>query len=67
MRAASAVSTSTSRRSGRAAAAVAATAAGTSSTSVPNASQPGHLPNQRPAEYPHSVHANCTAAFAFAT
>jgi hypothetical protein len=28
-----------------------------SSTSVPNDPQPGHLPNQRPALYPHSVHA----------
>ena len=32
--------------------------------SVPNALQPGHFPNQRPDEYPHSMHANCTAGFA---
>jgi hypothetical protein len=30
---------------------------GVSSTSVPKALQPGHLPNQRPAVYPHSLHA----------
>jgi hypothetical protein len=31
---------------------------------VPNSPQDGHLPNQRPAEYPQSVHANWVAAFA---
>ena len=39
-------------------------AAGASSASVPNEPQPGHFPNQRPAEYPHSAHAYTTAAFA---
>jgi len=43
---------------------VVAAVGGASSTSVPNASQPGHFPNQRPAVYPHSEHANLTAVLA---
>src|SRR4030095_8529640 len=63
IRFASSAFTSTRRRSGLAAAFVLA-ASGASSTSDPKTSQPGHLPNHLPAAYPHSVHANWTAALA---
>src|SRR5205823_4447663 len=61
IRAASATSTSTSRSSGFGGTWDCETWPTTSSTSVPNAEQPGHLPNQRPAVYPHSVQLNWTA------
>jgi hypothetical protein len=31
---------------------------------VPNEPQPGHFPSQRAVDWPHSVHANFTDAFA---
>src|SRR3954469_22698536 len=61
IRAASATSTSTNRRSGLGGTWDCATCPATSSTSVPKAEQPGHFPNQRPAVYPHSVQLNWTA------
>src|SRR4051794_38236276 len=63
MRSASAASTSTSRSSGFGAA-TPDVSGGPSSISVPNALQPGHLPNQRPAVKPHSAHAYLIAVFA---
>src|SRR5216117_322789 len=58
MRSASSACTSAKRSKGFGGAFAADDAERTSSTSVPNSPQPGHLPNQRPAEYPQSVHAN---------
>src|SRR5207248_10258971 len=63
IRSASSASTSTRRSSGRAADLAAPFgSARDSSTSVPNSPQPGHLPNQRPDEYPHSGQEKTDAA-----
>src|SRR5206468_3579745 len=63
IRSAASAATSTSRSRGFAAAAGAPTDVNfASSTSVPNSPHPGHLPNQRPDEYPHSGQEKTDAA-----
>src|SRR5207244_4047592 len=62
IRSASSASTSTRRRRGLAAAPADGGATVDSSTSVPNSPHPGHFPNQRPEEYPHSGQEKTEAA-----
>jgi DNA-binding CsgD family transcriptional regulator len=67
MRSASSVRTSASLSNGRVEADALVAVAGASSTRVPKDEQPGHFPNQRGVDMPHSEHEKIAAgAFAFA-